>query len=111
LQAGDQKRMKTEHQVTMYQGFIDLLQQNPGKSLDELEDLVWKATSLHRLQQSLQNGSHHQGLFEHTTMHPNIAQLCAIMRIKLLLREMGIADCIEGKKKLGIVDQYLQKRT
>jgi hypothetical protein len=107
LQASEQKRIKTEHHVTMYQGFVDLLQTTSGqKSLDDLEHKVWQKVSLHQLQKALQDRSH-QGRFEDKKMHPSVAQLCAIMRIKLLVWEAGL---VSEQKRPGIFESYIKNR-
>ena len=111
MQASNHKKIKTEHHVTMYKGFVDLLQENPGKSLDQLERQVFSSISLRQLEQTL--GDRAPQRFEDKKMYPNVAQLCAILRIKLFLREIGAVSqaCISNdQKKPGVVDQYFQEK-
>lgn len=107
LQASEHKRIKTEHHVTMYQGLVDLLQETSGKkNLDQLEHQVWQKVSLNQLKQTLQDRSH-QGRFEDKKMHPSVAQLSGIFRLKLLLWQIGLGS---EQKRPGVFESYIKHR-
>lgn len=91
--------------MTMKESFLDLLAQNPFTSLDELQDQVYQSVDQSMLARSVAYVKNQRGPFESKIMIPEVGQLCAIMRVVVLLKAAGVY-----RQYNGIVDQYCNER-
>ncbi len=95
----------TQHLMTMKESFFDLLAQNSCTSLNDLQDQVYQSVDQAMLAKSVKHIASQSGPFESKLMIPEVGQLCAIMRIVVLLKAVGVY-----RQYNGIVDQYCSER-